>query len=80
MTTKTKTNKKVSLTKEVTPAVETKYDLSALTTTSSKIRYLSSQGLTRSQIVKVMSEHLGHQIRYQHVRNVLIQPLKKVQA
>lgn len=40
-------------------------------TKSNVIRFLSSQGWTRSQIASFMS------IRYQHVRNVLIQPLKQ---
>jgi len=44
---------------------------SNLTTTSSKIRYLHSQNLTRSQISKFLN------IRYQWVRNVLITPTKK---
>ena len=39
-------------------------------TTSGKIRYLDSQNLTRGQISKVLN------IRYQHVRNVLITPVK----
>lgn len=40
-------------------------------TTSAKIRALDSAGWTRSQIAK------GLNIIYQHVRNVLITPLKK---
>ena len=43
--------------------------LSNLTTTSSKIRFLTSLDWTRSQIAK----HL--KIRYQHVRNVQITPV-----
>ena len=62
-------------TKEVTVKEEVdvlgKY--SHLTTKSSKIRAMASDGLTRSQISKLLD------IRYQHVRNVLIQPLKKAQ-
>jgi len=42
-------------------------------TVSGKIRYLNAQGKSRSEI----SKQLG--IRYQHVRNVLIQPLKQKQ-
>jgi len=38
---------------------------------SSKIRTLSSMNLPRGQISKILN------IRYQHVRNVLITPLKK---
>lgn len=43
-------------------------------TKSAMIRYLDSEGFKRGDIAK----HLG--IRYQHVRNVLVQPLKKVAA
>lgn len=46
--------------------------LNDMTTTSSKIRYLDSEGFTRSQIAKILEK------RYQHVRNVLITPLKKI--
>lgn len=45
-------------------------DLTNYSTTSSKIRYLHSLNFTRGQI----SKHLN--IRYQHVRNVLITPVK----
>ena len=41
-----------------------------LPTKSSKIRYLNSKDWTRGQIAKYM------EIRYQHVRNVLITPVK----
>ena len=44
--------------------------ITGLPTTSSKIRYLDSLNYTRGQIAK----YLG--IRYQHVRNVLITPVK----
>lgn len=40
-------------------------------TTSAKIRALHAQGWTRSQIAK------GLGVIYQHVRNVLITPLKR---
>lgn len=55
------------------------FDLEALMmehkTKSNVIRFLTSQGQTRSQVAKFMG------IRYQHVRNVLTQPLKqKVEA
>lgn len=59
------------------------YDLNTLTaleTTSARIRYLASHGLTRSQIVKVFKEKLNREIRYQHVRNVLLQTPKKEPA
>jgi len=38
---------------------------------SPMIRHLSSEGYDRGQIAKMMG------IRYQHVRNVLITPIKK---
>jgi len=46
-------------------------ELDALTTTSSKVRYLAGKGMERGQIAKTLG------IRYQHVRNVLVTPLKK---
>jgi hypothetical protein len=42
-----------------------------LTTKSGQIRWLASQGMKRGEIAKLLG------LRYQHVRNVLIQPLKK---
>ena len=45
-------------------------ELNELTTTSSKIRFLDSKGISRSGISKILN------IRYQHVRNVLITPIK----
>jgi len=42
----------------------------ALTTKSARIRYLDSQQFTRGDIARIMG------IRYQHVRNVLITPVK----
>lgn len=57
------------------PLTYDKYDIGNLNatypTTSAKIRFLHSEGWDRSRI----SKHL--QIRYQHVRNVLLQPIKK---
>ena len=44
---------------------------------SAQIRYLDSIGKTRSEIVKIISELHGKEIRYQHVRNVLVTLLKK---
>lgn len=46
-------------------------ELAKLNGKSAKVRYLDSQGWTRSQI----KDKLG--IRYQHVRNVLVTQLKK---
>lgn len=42
-----------------------------LTTKSAVIRYLSAEGMKRGEIAKLLN------IRYQHVRNVLITPVKK---
>ena len=53
---------------------ETKYDnkeLNALPGKSSKVRYLTAKGLTRSEIANLLG------IRYQHVRNVQVTLLKK---
>lgn len=55
------------------PKVDQTYDELMIThkTKSNLIRFLSSQGKSRSDISKFMN------IRYQHVRNVLTTPLKK---
>ena len=58
----------------IKPTIETKYDaveLEALPTTSAKVRYLTSKGVSRSEIAKTLN------IRYQHVRNVQVTLLKK---
>lgn len=47
-------------------------ELDSLKTTSEKIRYLDAKGTSRAEIAK----QLG--VRYQHVRNVLLKPLKQV--
>lgn len=49
-------------------------------TLSSRIRELAAEGKTRSEIVKIVSAETGKAVRYQHVRNVLVTPLKKVEA
>lgn len=67
------TSKKIvpSTKKELSPLPKEINDMiSKLTTTSSKIRLLDSKGYSRWNI----SLHL--QIRYQHVRQVLITPVK----
>lgn len=50
--------------------VVVKSDLSTLTTKSSMIRQLFADGHSRMEISKILN------IRYQHVRNVLITPIK----
>lgn len=49
-------------------------DVSHLTTVSAKIRALTAQGMKRGEIAKALN------IRYQHVRNVQLRPLKKGEA
>ena len=63
---------KTSIKKEITNDLDK--ELAKLPTTSARIRYLDSTNLTRSQIAKKLD------IRYQHVRNVLITPIKKQKA
>jgi type II secretory pathway component PulF len=43
-------------------------------TKSDAVRYLSGTGMTTGQIAKFMG------MRYQHVRNILVTPLKKTEA
>ncbi len=54
---------------------ETEFDYNVLLnehkTVSGVIRYLNSIGKSRSEITKITGK------RYQHVRNVLVTPLKK---
>ena len=61
------TNKKSvpNLTEEVTSTLE------QIPTVSGKIRFLASQNYDRGDISRILN------IRYQHVRNVLLQPLKR---
>ena len=49
----------------------TREQLLSYKTTSSKVRFLHSLGIDRSEISKILN------IRYQHVRNVLVTELKK---
>lgn len=59
--------------KKTIPTVDAMSEL-GYKTKSAMIRYLDSEGFKRSEI----ANHLN--IRYQHVRNVLTQPLKKTAA
>jgi len=45
--------------------------LAELTTVSSRIRFLDSEGYSRSDITKLITNASGGKLRYQHVRNVL---------
>lgn len=49
----------------------TREQLLACKTTSAKIRFLHSLGFERKEISNILY------VRYQHVRNVLITPIKK---
>ena len=49
-----------------------KSNLDKLPTTSAKIRFLDKAGLSRSEITKVLKYKDGRDLRYQHVRNVLV--------
>ena len=64
---------KVQIVTEVTsvPQVQIYPYINSLPTTSSKIRYLKSIDLQTKEIALILN------IRYQHVRNVLNQILKK---
>ena len=64
--TKTTKTTKATATDQVSPV---DYALNELPTTSARIRYLDSEGLSRSEIAKALGK------RYQHVRNVLITPI-----
>ena len=62
----------MSNTKKSTPVLESKIekDLEALDTTSSKIRFLLANKFSRGDVARILNK------RYQHVRNVELQPLK----
>ncbi len=57
-------------------------EVSSLPTTSAKIRFLLAKGWTRGKIVKEggITTKQGLPIRYQHVRNVEITPIKTQKA
>ena len=57
--------------KKAEVVVQAAFDMSAYATKSAAIRALATEGKTRGEIAKLLN------IRYQHVRNVLITPLKK---
>lgn len=49
-----------------------------LTSIAAKVRYLLSLNKSRGDISRFMSKQEGKYIRYQWVRNIALQPLKKV--
>lgn len=61
----------MSKSKKSQPLTSIQQDLAALPTKSAKIRYLTAKGWQRGAIAK----ELG--VRYQHVRNVQITPVKQ---
>lgn len=68
MTKKNEQKNDVVVTNDVDTTLET------LPTKSAKIRYLLGKGMTRGAVAKQLN------IRYQHVRNVEITPIKKQKA
>lgn len=56
------------------PAMDAEAYIKQCGTKSAAIRRLAGDGLKRGEIAKYLN------IRYQHVRNVLITPVKKVQG
>lgn len=68
------TNTSTNTTKKVVSKVE----LPAGLNVSQTIRALhTTHNMSRGDIVRYFEQHLGRTIRYQHVRNVLITPVKK---
>lgn len=69
-----KGTKMSKINKESSTVTEVNYqlELKNYPTTSSKIRFLTSKNISRSEISKMLN------IRYQHVRNVQIIPIKKI--
>jgi hypothetical protein len=63
--------------KTVTVTAETTKALKELPTLSARIRYLDSKGMSRGDIQRTLTQHEGREIRYQHVRNVLVTPVKQ---
>lgn len=59
-------------TKKTTPKLQTTLEkkMNELPTKSAKIRFLHSEGFSRGDISRILK------IKYQHVRNVLVTPLK----
>ncbi len=51
---------------------------SGMTVLSARIRHLKGMGASTSEITKIVRRSNGESPRYQHVRNVLNTPLKRV--
>ena len=69
-----KTTTSITSEEVLSPSLTIGVDLSDIPTVSGRIRALTAAGKTRSEIAKALN------IRYQHVRNVQLQPLKKTEA
>jgi hypothetical protein len=66
--------------KKAIMTAEQKKALAALPTTSARIRWLDSKSVSRGDIARIMTEFNGKECRYQHVRNVLVTPVKNPKA
>lgn len=66
--------KQVQKSEITTPAYDVEGLMKKFVTKSAVIRHLDSEGVKRGEIAKMLN------IRYQHVRNVLITPIKKTEA
>ena len=65
--------------KKATPTVKAALlkQVKAMDTKSAKIRALDKAGYSRGDIVRIFTSLLGVPIIYQHVRNVLVAPIKR---
>lgn len=54
--------------------------VNGMETVSDRIRYLTAEGYTRGNIIKMIPNAHGKQLLYQHVRNVLVGPKPKAEA
>lgn len=75
----------VSVTETPTTAAAPEYTDGALRemgldSLSARIRYLHAMGLKTAEITKIVRRSNDEAPRYQHVRNVILTPLKKVEA
>ena len=52
-------------------------ELDAQTSVASKVRFMATITSDRGEISRFLTSHLGREVRYQWVRNVLLTPLKK---
>ncbi len=72
-----KTNTKTAATKPTIPTDE-QMRADGLDSLSSRIRHLEALGVVPAEIRKIVKRENGEHPLYQHVRNVLKTPLKKV--